>query len=90
MKKVEIKKLLNRNKNLIIEKSDILNDILSEKIKRNESFLMSDTSYMCIDKHYEELKNKGYNTIIINLKDTMHSEGYNPLSYPYRLFKNNK
>lgn len=90
MKKVEIKKILNRNKNLIIEKSDILNDILSEKIKRNESFLMSDTSYMCIDKHYEELKNKGYNTIIINLKDTMHSEGYNPLSYPYRLFKNNK
>ena len=90
MKKVEIKKLLNRNKNLIIEKSDILNDILSEKIKRNESFLMSDTYYMCIDKHYEELKNKGYNTIIINLKDTMHSEGYNPLSYPYRLFKNNK
>lgn len=90
MKKVEIKKLLNRNKNLIIEKSDILNDILSEKIKRNESFLMSDTSYMCIDKHYEELKNKGYNTIIINLKDTMHSEGYNPLLYPYRLFKNNK
>lgn len=90
MKKVEIKKILNRNKNLIIEKSDILNDILSEKIKRNESFLMLDTSYMCIDKHYEELKNKGYNTIIINLKDTMHSEGYNPLSYPYRLFKNNK
>lgn len=90
MKKVEIKKILNRNKNLIIEKSDILNDILSKKIKRNESFLMSDTSYMCIDKHYEELKNKGYNTIIINLKDTMHSEGYNPLSYPYRLFKNNK
>lgn len=90
MKKVEIKKILNRNKNLIIEKSDILNDILSEKIKRNESFLMSDTSYMCIDKHYEELKNRGYNTIIINLKDTMHSEGYNPLSYPYRLFKNNK
>lgn len=90
MKKVEIKKILNRNKNLIIEKSDILNDILSEKIKRNESFLMSDTSYICIDKHYEELKNKGYNTIIINLKDTMHSEGYNPLSYPYRLFKNNK
>lgn len=41
-----------------------------------------------INRYYDKLKSNNYNTIIINLRDMDKSEGWNPLEYPYNLYKN--
>ncbi len=94
MKEELVGKVLNSNKNILVEgdtktgKTDLLFGIVDNCISNNESLFIFDSKEEYLGRYHDLLKEKGYKTIIINLKDMELSEGYNPLLYPYRLYKN--
>lgn len=97
MEKEILEKINNARKNLIIEgdvgsgkTTNISFSIVDELIKKNESLFILDNKEEYINEYYQTLKENNYNTIIINLRDMSKSEGWNPLEYPYYLYKNNK
>lgn len=97
MDKELLQKIYLSTKNLIIEgdiasgkTSNIGIPIIKEIIKHNESVLMIDSKEEYLNKYYNSFKDRGYNVIIINLRDLTNSDGYNFFSYPYKLFKENR
>lgn len=97
MKKEIIEKLLNSKKNLIVSGDissgktlNVLFPLVEEIINRSQSFLVIDSKEEYINRYYNDLKNKNYNIVILNLRDLNKSEGWNPLEYPYNLYKNGK
>ena len=56
-------------------------------IKANESFILHDVKGEVYDKLIGELKKQKYNTIVINLADPSTGDNFNPLSLPYKLYK---
>ena len=95
MKKEALLKIFNSNKNLIVE-GDIasgktintLFPVVDNAIENNESLFVLDSKEEYINKYYEKLIENNYNVIIINLREMEKSEGWNPLEYPYNLYKN--
>jgi len=90
-----LKKVRNAKKNLIIsgdisvgKTTKLCYPLMEEIIKEKESFLVLDTKKEYINRYYELVKNNEYNIVILNLKDLKISEGWNPLEYPYNLYKN--
>lgn len=59
-------------------------------IDEDESLFILDSKYEYINKYYDTLKERGYNTKIIDLKDLSNSETFNLLDLPYELYKENK
>lgn len=59
-------------------------------IEAEESFIIHDVNGEIYDVLSEKLKSKNYKTIIINLDNTSSGNSFNPLSYPYKLYKNNE
>lgn len=59
-------------------------------IEADESFIFHDVNGRIHDMLSEKLKSKNYKTIVINLDNTEAGNGFNPLNYPYKLYKNNK
>lgn len=57
-------------------------------IKANESLLVHDVSGEIYSNVSSDLKNANYNTIVINLVDTLKSDKYNVLTLPYTIYKN--
>ncbi len=57
-------------------------------IKAGESLLVHDVNGEIYSKVSSDLKNANYNTIIINLVDTLKSDKFNILTLPYTLYKN--
>lgn len=89
-----IEKISKGSKNLIVEgglssgkTTNVLFPIVDEIIEKKESLLLLDSKEEYLNKYYNKLKESGYNTLVINLRDPKNSEGWNPLSYPYDLFK---
>lgn len=96
MKKNLIESIELIHKNIIISGSlgtektrKIAIPLVQNYINKEENFFVLDSKEEYIGTFEEELKSKGYNTIIINIKDNLKSEGWNPLYYPAYLFKNN-
>lgn len=54
-----------------------------------ESMVINDTKGELYAHTFNFLKNKGYNIKIINLRDALSSDGWNPLHLPYKYYKNN-
>ena len=54
-----------------------------------ESMVINDTKGELYSYTSKYLKNKGYKIKIINLRDALASDGWNPLHLPYRYYKNN-
>lgn len=54
-----------------------------------ESMIINDTKGELYSMTANYLKDKGYNIRIINLRDALSSDGWNPLHLPYIYFKNN-
>ena len=76
-------------KNKIFEGTGIMDpDILKEIIDKNENLIVIDSQEVYIQKHYDELKKKGYDVHVLNLKNLNRSESWNILDYPYTLYKN--
>ena len=97
MKKELLEKIFNLQKNLIIEggissgkTSNVLFPVALNAISKNESLLILDSKEEYVKRLSEELKNKNYNTIILNLRDMENSDGFNPLEYPYNLYKSGR
>jgi len=63
---------------------------LEEAINKNENIVVVDSSEIYLRKHYNKLKEKGYNIKILNLKSHDQSDLFNVLEYPYFLYKNGK
>lgn len=89
-----LKKVLGAHKNLIIEGDissgktcNVLYPMVEDIISKKESLFILDSKEEYSNRYSKELKNMGYNTIIINLRDLNKSEGWNPLQYPYELYK---
>ena len=95
MKKELLESVLNAHKNLIVERDiasgkskNVLFPIVDNAIEKKESLFILDSKEEYINRYYDKLKSNNYNTIIINLRDMDKSEGWNPLEYPYNLYKN--
>jgi type IV secretion system protein VirD4 len=61
--------------------------IVEEIINKNESLMILDAKEEYINQYYDKLKESNYNIIILNFRDLELSEGWNPLEYPYNLYK---
>ena len=61
--------------------------LLKLAIKAGESVVIHDVQGEIYNELSGELKKRNYNTIVINLDDPTHSNLYNPLYYPYELYK---
>ena len=97
MKKEILEKMLNSKKNLIVsgdistgKTENVVFPVVEEIINNNQSMLVLDSKEEYINRYYNKLKEKNYNIIILNLKDLSKSEGWNPLEYPYSLYKEGK
>lgn len=97
MKKEILEKMLDSKKNLIVSGDistgktlNVLFPLVKEIIDRKESLLILDSKEEYINKYYDDLKSKNYNVVILNLRDLSKSEGWNPLEYPYDLYKTGK
>ena len=94
MKKEILEKVLKAHKNLIVEgdiasgkTTNVLFPVVENAIENKESLLILDPREEYINKYYTKLKENNYNTIILNFRDVDKSAGWNPLEYPYNLFK---
>lgn len=81
-----------RNTNLYIGKT---NEIKTKKlfkdvknmIENDENIFFYDNNANFYKTFMNELTEKGYNTYLLNLDDTTKSYYYNPLTFPYKLYK---
>ncbi len=94
MKKEDLEKILNNHKNLIVEgdatsgkTTNILFPIVENIIAKKESLFILDSKEEYINRYSKKLKELGYNIVTINLRDLNKSEGWNPIQYPYFLYK---
>ncbi len=97
MKNELLEKISKGYKNLIVEgqlssgkTTNVLFPIVDDIISKKESLVLLDSKEEYLNVYYKKLKNNGYKVNIINLRDASRSEGWNPLEYPYDLFKSNK
>ena len=95
MKKEIVERVINSKKNLIVtgnigmgKTTNVIFPLVEELINRNESLLFFDSKEEYINKYYDDLKNRNYNIIVLNLRDMDKTDGWNPLEYPYKLYKN--
>lgn len=95
MKKEILDNIYNSKRNVIIDgdmstgkTSNVGFSLVKKIIDNDESMLILDSKEEYLNKYYNDLKNKDYNIVIINMKDYTKSEGWNILEYPYNLYKN--
>lgn len=94
MKKEILENIMKQNKNIVVsgdissgKTRNFLFPLVEEQINNHENIIIFDTKEEYINKYYRTLKNKDYNIITLNLKSANNSVGWNPLSYPYTLYK---
>ena len=87
-------KIKNIDSNIIIngdiqsgKTTNIIFNSVESIIDKNESLLVVDAKEEYLNNYFGTLKDKGYNIIILNLRDLDKSVGWNPLEYPYLLYK---
>lgn len=92
-----LKKIYNINKNLIIngdlsvgKTRNIIIPLVDKMINNDENLIVLDAKEEYLKEYYNKLKDKDYNIVILNFRDLNKSEGWNPLEYPYNLYKNNQ
>ncbi|MBE6138432.1 MAG: hypothetical protein E7173_01645 [Firmicutes bacterium] len=56
--------------------------------KKGESMIITDPKGEIYEKNAVELKEKGYNIVLLNFRDPQQGNCWNPLSLPYNLYKN--
>lgn len=71
-------------------KTKFLLEETSKMINNNENILFLDLKEEYYKKYSKKLKEEGYNVIVINLKNPLQSNNYNPFSLPYYYYKNNE
>lgn len=86
--------LLDKKKNIIVKRNymhqniiDPLFHIIDNVIEKKESLFISSSNEEILNKYYDVFINNNYKVLIINLEDYNKSERWNPLMYPYELYK---
>lgn len=94
MNKEIAEKLLMYDKNIIVngresigKTANVMFPLMSKVIENNESLIVLDSKEEYISKYTPLLKRNDYNIIIMNFKDLERSNSWNPLEYPYDLYK---
>jgi len=87
IKKIESKNLIVKGNILSGKTTNIMFPIVKNIIDRKENLLILDSKEEYLNTYYDLLKENNYNTIIINLRDLEKSCNWNPLDYPYKLYK---
>lgn len=97
MRRDIFERIIDSNRNLLVngdistgKTSNIIFPIIDRIMISGENFLFLDSKEEYINKYYGLLKSREYNIIIINLQELDRSFGWNPLEYPYQLYKNNE
>jgi len=87
-------RLLMHDKNIIVngresigKTSNVMFPLISKVIESNESLIILDSKEEYISKYTPLLKRNNYNIIIMNFRDLERSDSWNPLEYPYDLYK---
>ena len=60
---------------------NVLFNEMREEIKNNNSLLIYDENLEYYNNFAEELKNNDYKVEVVNFKDSLHSNGWNPMEY---------
>ena len=55
--------------------------------KKGESMIITDPKGEIYENNATELKEKGYNVVLLNFRDPQKGNSWNPLTLPYELFK---
>lgn len=55
--------------------------------KHGESMIITDPKGEIYEKNAEELREKGYNIVVLNFRDPQRGNAWNPLTLPYRLYQ---
>ena len=87
-------RLIDSKRNIIVsgdissgKTSNIIFPLIDRMISYGDNYLFLDSKEEYINKYYGYLKSNDYNIIIINLQESDRSDGFNFLTYPYRLYK---
>ena len=56
--------------------------------KKGESMIITDPKGEIYEKNAVELREKGYNVVLLNFRNPQQGNSWNPLTLPYRLYKN--
>jgi hypothetical protein len=88
-----LKKVYNSKNNIIVngrinsrKTYGVMFPLMDIIIENGESFFVLDSKEEFFKNYYNELKVKGYETIIVNLRNSLASDGWNPLTYAYSLY----
>ena len=94
MKKEILKSVFNTHKNLIVsgdistcKTRNVIMPLTDEMISKNQSILFLDPKEEYYRKYKDQLEEKNYNVLVINLRDFEKSNGWNPLELPYVFYK---
>ena len=87
---------MNENVMKIIGKSNtgktrkILFEQVNEEIKKGNNLFIVDNKQEYYNNFYDELTNKGYDIKVVNFKEPLKSNGWDPIEYVNYLYKNNE
>ena len=94
MKRETLEKVHSASKNLIVsgalstgKTANVLFPLVEVMIEKNESLMFLDSKEEYINKYYNQLKDKNYNLVVLNLRELDKSDGWNPLECAYNLYK---
>lgn len=86
--------LFDKKKNVIVKRNyvpknivDPLFHVIDNVIEKKESLFISSSGEEILNIYYDIFVNNNYKVLIINLEDCNKSECWNPLMYPYELYK---
>lgn len=67
--------------------TSVVDPLVNSLSKRGESMVITDPKGEIYKQHCAMLKAKGYNVIVLNFRDPSKGSSWNPLSLPYKLYK---
>ena len=65
----------------------LINPLIKILAKKGESMILTDPKGELYDENVEMLKSKGYNIVLLNLRNPEKGNAWNPLTLPYQLYK---
>ena len=68
----------------------LVTPLVKSLMKHDESMIITDLKGEIYRDQAAELKERGYNIIVINLRDPSEGNAWNPLTIPYRMYKQGK
>ena len=66
----------------------IVQPLIKVLAKKGESMIITDPKGEIYERNGRELKERGYNVVVLNFRDPQKGSGWNPLTLPYELYKN--